>query len=202
MIGSLARMETETTSKGLSRRSPHSRTNRVLRIVWHVVYLLLFRLSPRVCHGWRRFLLRSFGAKVGKRVRTFPNIKVWAPWNLVLHDHCALGSGVDCYSVGKIVIGRNATISQDTVLCTASHDFSDLELPLTIGDIYIGDYAWVTARVFVMPHVQIGEGTVVGVRSTVLSNLPAWSVAAGTPCKIIGPRRLRDRTGESPTIEE
>jgi len=135
-------------------------------------------------------------------VRLFPNIKVWAPWNLELGDRCALGDHIDCYSVGKITIGRNATISQDAVLCTASHDHRDVELPLTIGDIHIGDYAWITAQVFVMPNVHIGEGTVVGVRSTVLEDLPPWSVAVGTPCKTLGPRELHEKRGIEFAIKE
>jgi putative colanic acid biosynthesis acetyltransferase WcaF len=135
-------------------------------------------------------------------VRTFPSIKVWAPWNLELQDHCGLGDGVDCYSVGKITIGRNATVSQDTVLCTASHDYTDPTFPLTIGEICVGEFVWLAAQVFVMPNVLIGEGTVVGVSSTVMRDLPTWSVAVGTPCRVIGPRKVRGKGDAEAAAEE
>jgi len=137
-------------------------------------------------------LLRLFGAKVGRKVRVFPNVKIWAPWNVELQENCTLGDGVDCYSVGKVTVGKHATISQQTVLCTASHDYSQLHLPLTVGGIAIGDYAWLTAQVFVMPGVSIGEGAVVGVRSTVFKDIPSWKMAVGTPCRVVGDRSLTE----------
>jgi putative colanic acid biosynthesis acetyltransferase WcaF len=167
------------------------------RVAWHLAYCLLFRPSPRFLHAWRRWLLRCFGAKVGRAVRTYPNIKVWAPWNLELGDYCSIGDGVDCYSVGRLVVGPYATVSQYSILCTATHDHEQLHCPLVVGDITIGPYAWICAQVFVMPDVEVGEGTVVGVRSTVLASLPAWSVAVGTPCRVIGPRHLRSPSNDT-----
>ena len=181
----------EDVQIAMAHQSSHSLANKLLRVLWQVVYVLLFRPSPRIFHGWRRFLLRCFGAKVGRTVYLYPDVRVWAPWNLDLREYCALGHGVECYCVGKITIGRNATISQETVLCTASHDYSDMAFPLVTGDIHIGDHAWVASQVFVMPDVKIGEGTVVGVRSLVLHSLPPWSIAVGSPCKVIGPREMR-----------
>ena len=55
--------------------------------------------------------------------------------------------------------------------------------------ITIGTRAWVCADVFVGPGVSIGEGTVVGARSSVFRNLPAWCVAAGSPAKAIRERK-------------
>ncbi|MDP2895529.1 MAG: putative colanic acid biosynthesis acetyltransferase [bacterium] len=172
------------------RKTPHSLGNRLLRSVWSVVYLFLFRPSPRPCHLWRRFLLRCFGAKLGKGVRVYPSARIWAPWNLRLDDRCAIGPEVDCYSVGKITIGKFATISQRSVLCTASHDYRFLGLPLVVKDINIGAFAWLCADVFVMPGVTVGEGTVVGVRSTVFRDLPPWKIAFGTPCRVIRAREI------------
>lgn len=187
------------------RRTPHSRMNRVGRQLWSIAYLLLFRPSPRILHGWRRFILRCFGARVGKGVKLFPSVRVWAPWNLTLEDRCSLGDGVNCYCVDKLTIGACATVSQDTTLCTATHDAGRLHLPLITKAITVGSHAWICAEAFVMPGVQIGEGAVVGVRSTVFGDIPAWHVAFGTPCVVVRPRRVAERrlasgaTGEDRT---
>jgi len=170
------------------RRSPHSLKNHIARQVWAVVYLTLFRTSPRLLHGWRRFLLRLFGAKVGADVKLFPSTRIWAPWNLELGDNCSLGDAVDCYCVTKVKVGSCATISQRATLCAATHDISSLVLPLVAKEISIGSYAWLCAETFVMPGVSIGDGTVVGVRSTVFKDLPPWQVAFGTPCKVVARR--------------
>ena len=87
--------------------SAHSTWNKLGRALWGVVWLFLFRPTPRFLHGWRRFLLRCFGAKIGRGVFPFPSVKVWAPWNLEVGDHCALSDGVNCYCVDRIAIGSH-----------------------------------------------------------------------------------------------
>ena len=79
--------------------------NKVGRTVWNVVWLLLFRPTPRLLHVWRCMLLRMFGAKLGKAVHPYPSARIWAPWNLEMGDHSCLSEQVDCYCVDKIRIG-------------------------------------------------------------------------------------------------
>jgi len=107
--------------------------------------------------------------------------------------HSCLADDVDCYCVAPVSLGEHATVSQYSYLCAASHefrgyDFQDPEMPLVIAPIIIEAYAWVAADVFVGPGVKIGEGSVVGARSTVLQDVPPWTVAAGSPIKLIGDR--------------
>ncbi len=172
------------------RKTPHSWNNRIARQLWAVAYVIFFRSSPRMLHGWRRFVLRCFGAQVGSGVKLFPSVRIWAPWNLELDDHCSLGDEVDCYCVTKIKIGPCVTISQHSTLCAATHDTTQLHLPLITKEISINRHAWLCAETFIMPGVSVGEGAVVGVRSTVFSDVPPWHIAFGTPCKVIRQREL------------
>ena len=164
--------------------------NKLGRAMWNVVWLLLFRPTPRLFHAWRAWLLRIFGAKLGKAVHVYPSAKVWAPWNLEMGDHACLSEQVDCYCVAKITIGKNTTVSQYSFLCTASHDYSKASMPLVTAPISIGDYAWITADVFVGPGVSIGDGAVITTRSTVFTDIPAWVVARGTPAIPVKPRKF------------
>jgi putative colanic acid biosynthesis acetyltransferase WcaF len=170
--------------------SPHSVGNRIARMVWSVVYTLLFRPSPRFVHGWRRFLLWMFGAKLLPGVRVYPRARIWAPWNLIMSSSACIADDVDVYNVATITIGSCSTVSQYGYLCTASHDFEDVHHPLTSAPIVIGEHCWLAADVFVAPGVTIADGTVVGARSSVFEDLPAWSVATGTPAKVVRPRKL------------
>lgn len=171
-------------------RSPHSFGNKLYRVVWACVWLLLFRPSPKIFHFWRRALLRIFGAEIGKKVNIHPSVRIWAPVNLVMKDFSCLASGVDCYCVDKITIGEHATVSQYCYLCAATHDYEHVEMPLISAPIKIGTQAWVTACVFIGPGVEIGEGAVVGATSTVVKNIPPWSVAVGNPAKVIKKREI------------
>ena len=80
-----------------------SLNNKTVRTFWQTVWLLLYRPTPRIFHPLRRFLLRLFGAKLGKGVHPHPSARVWAPWNLEMGDHACLGEGVlpDLLCLGK-----------------------------------------------------------------------------------------------------
>lgn len=169
-----------------------SYSNKILRAIWQVVWLILYRPSPVPFHAWRRALLRLFGAKIGRITHPYPSAKIWAPWNLTMHDHSCLSHHVDCYSVDKIELGPHVTISQYSYLCTASHDFTKRSMPLVTAPIFIGANAWVTADVFIGPGVTVGEGAVVGARSTVIRDVAPWTVVAGSPARVVGQRTLQD----------
>ena len=168
-------------------------TSKVVRAVWQVVWLFLYRPTPRLFHPWRRFLLRIFGAKLGKAVHPYPSSRVWAPWNLEMGDHACLSEGVDCYCVDKITIGAHSTVSQYSFLCAASHDYTSAAMPLVTGPINIGERVWITADVFVGPGVSIGDGAVITARSSVFSDIPPWAVARGNPAVVVKARKFEGR---------
>ncbi|MCA9079198.1 MAG: putative colanic acid biosynthesis acetyltransferase [Planctomycetaceae bacterium] len=161
--------------------SPHSLGNKFGRVVWGIAWLLLFRPSPRLCHGWRRLLLTCFGADIGRNVRIDPSVRIWAPWNLTLGDESAIGHHVDCYNVARITLGAHATVSQYSFLCTASHAVTDPHMRLISSPITIEDQAWVCADVFVGPGITIGTGGVAAARAVVTRDVPPWVIVAGHP---------------------
>ncbi|MBX3360440.1 MAG: hypothetical protein KF705_03220 [Phycisphaeraceae bacterium] len=175
--------------------SPHSLRNRAGRVLWGLVQGTLFRFSPRPCHRWRVMLLRMFGGRVSWRARPYPGCRVWAPWNLEMADYATLADGVDCYCVERITIGAHTTVSQYSYLCGATHDFERSRRPLVPLPIRIGGQCWIAADVFVGPGVSIGEGTVVGARSSVFGDLPEWTVCVGSPAKPIRARVIREEGG-------
>lgn len=172
-----------------SAPSPHGLRNKILRVLWGLVQATLFRWSPRPCHRWRAFLLRLFGADVTNRSRVYPKAKIWGPWNLVMEDYATIADDVDCYCVDRISIGAHTTISQYSYLCGATHDFDQSDFPLQPMPITIGSQVWVAADCFIAPGVTIGEGVVVGARSSVFSDLEPWTINAGTPAKKINDRQ-------------
>jgi len=171
--------------------SVHSTANKIGRALWGLVWHFLFRPSPRITLGWRRFLLRLFGAKIGKGAKIMPSAKIWAPWNLTMGEEACLSHWVDCYCVAPVTIGAHATISQYSYLCTATHDVEDPHMRLVTAPIVIGDGAWIAADVYVAPGITIGEGVVAGARSSVFNDLKPWKIYAGTPAMLIRDRVLK-----------
>ncbi len=166
--------------------------NKIGRILWHVTWLFLFRPTPRFLHPWRCFLLRLFGAKLGKAVHPYPSARIWAPWNLEMGDHACLSEEVDCYCVDKIRIGPNSTVSQYSFLCSASRDYTRKKMPMVSAPIIIGARVWIAADVFVGPGVTINEGVMVTARSSVFGDIPEWTVARGNPAVPVKARSIRD----------
>jgi putative colanic acid biosynthesis acetyltransferase WcaF len=174
--------------------SPHSLRNKAGRVAWSAVYFIGFRPSPRLMYGWRRMLLRCFGASIGRNARLDPSIRIWAPWNLDIGEEASLGPNVDCFSVSPIRIGAHATVSQETFLCTASHDMNDPHMRLTHALIQVEDEAWVCARAYIGPGVTVGRGAVVAACSVVTRPVAPWTIVAGNPARSLGPRIVQPRS--------
>lgn len=175
---------------GQNLKSELSLSNKARRSLWGIVNATLFRPSPRIAFGWRRFLLRTFGAKVGLRVRIYNDIRIFDPSNLVLCDDSVIGPRADLYSVGLIEVGQASIISQGSHLCGATHDFRRPDFPLLIGKISVRDGVWICADSFIGPNVTIGDRAVVGARSVVVKDVAEGSIVAGNPAREVGTRDL------------
>jgi putative colanic acid biosynthesis acetyltransferase WcaF len=164
--------------------------NRVARYFWEICYFLFFRYSPIFSHKWRAFILRCFGAKIGKQSHIYSKVRIWAPWNLIVGDNVGIADNVNLYSQGRIIIGNRVTISQGSYICTGSHDYTLHNHPLITKPIVIEDNVWVAAECFIHPGVTIGEGAVIGARSVIIRDVQKWTVCAGNPCQPIKKRIL------------
>lgn len=158
---------------------------------WWFVHATLFRLSPQFAYGFRRWLLRRFGAKVGKGVLIRPTVTITYPWNLSIGDHSWVGDDVVLYTLGEIDIGANVVISQRSYLCAADHDYTHPNFPIRARKIMVEAETWIAADVFMGPGVKIGRGAVIGARSSVFENMPEKMVCFGYPCKPVKKRCSR-----------
>jgi acetyltransferase, cysE/lacA/lpxA/nodL family len=170
-----------------------SRRHQLVRLLWSVVWGLFARPLPRsMGSGWKRLLLRLFGAKIHPTAIVYSSAKVYYPANLEMEAYCCLASDVDCYNVAPIHIGSNTTVSQGAYLCTASHDITNPLNPLITAPIVIEDQAWIGAKAFVGMGVTIGQGAVVGATASVYKNVEPWTVVGGNPAKFIKMRTLTE----------
>lgn len=158
------------------------------RVIWMLANPL-FRLSPRPLWGWRRALLRAFGAKVGREVHVYPTVRISIPWNLTLGDGCAVGDHAILYALGPIKLGQRATVSQYAHICAGSHDWRDPAMPLTKPPIAVGADVWICADVFVGPGVTVGDSAILGARAVVVRDVASRAIVAGNPARPVGTRK-------------
>lgn len=174
------------SSRGGSREpSPWSLMDKVKRALWMLVSAMLFRPSFHNWYGWRRLLLRAFGARVGQNVRIRPTVKIEIPWHLELGDDVVVGDHAILYSLGPITIHDRVVVSQYAHLCAGTHDYTSSEFPLLRPPITIGEEAWVAADAFVGPGVAVGARAIVGARAVVVKDVPPEKVVGGNPARVI-----------------
>lgn len=158
------------------------------RVLWQVVWLLLFRPTPKFLSPWRILLLRLFGARIDGRPFVSASCRIAMPWLLKMEHRACLGEEVVVYNLGRVILRERCTVAQRVYLCGGSHDVSTPRLPLLTGDIEVGADVFIGAAAFILPGVRIGDGAVVGAASVVTKDMPEWMICAGNPCRPIKTR--------------
>jgi putative colanic acid biosynthesis acetyltransferase WcaF len=156
--------------------------------LWWLVQATLFRWSPQVLYGFRRWLLRRFGARIGQGVIIRPSVTIPYPWKVQIGDHSWIGDDAVLYSFAEISIGKNVVISQKSYLCAGTHDYRSASFEIQAFPITIEDEAWLAADVFVAPGITVGRGAVVGSRSSVFTDLPEMMICVGSPARPVRAR--------------
>lgn len=178
-----------TNNEGFT--NPHSVYNKIFRLLWSFTYTILYRWTPsRLGMGWRRLLLRIFGAKIGKSW-IHPSTRIWAPWQLAIGDSSYIDGNCYLYNTYPIEIGDRVIISFGSVLCTPSHDYTQPTYPLVGGRISIENDCWIMAEAFICPGTKIGTGGIVAARAVVTKSVEPMTVVGGNPAKFIKQRMPR-----------
>jgi putative colanic acid biosynthesis acetyltransferase WcaF len=165
-----------------------SRSELFGRGLWEVLRGPLFGWTPRPLWAWRRFVLRMFGASIGRDVQLYPTVRIAVPWNLSIQEDASVGDRAILYSLGPIHIGRQATVSQGAHLCAGTHDFERSDMPLVKAPIWIGDGAWICADAFVGPGVRVGDYAILGARTVAMKNVADNMIVAGNPARVLRER--------------
>lgn len=162
-------------------------------LLWWLVQAIIFPLTPQPLNAVRCALLRLFGANIGQGVLIRPTARFTYPWKVTIGDYSWIGDNVVFYSLDHIDVGTHCVISQESYLCTGSHDIQDPAFGLKTAAIRINSGVWVAGFCFV--GVEIGANAVIGVRSSVFSNMPSGQVCWGNPCLPQYPR-LENQRGD------
>ena len=173
----------------IRRNKSYTKIEYILRILW-TISSPLFTFSPRNCFFWRSFLLRIYGAKIGKNVHIYPSAKIYIPWNLQIADFSSIGEWALIYNIGMVQIGRGVTISHKAQICSGTHQYETPDLPLIKKPITKDDYVWICTEAYVGPGCNLGEGAIIGAKSVVVKNINKWEIVAGNPAKYLKKRKL------------
>lgn len=106
--------------------------------------------------------------------------------NITIGEGSYLNFNCNFVDDGKIVIGKKVMFGPAVTIATVGHPVNPKMREYMYTDpVTIGDNCWIGAGAVICPGVSIGENTVIGAGSVVVHDIPANSVAAGNPCRVI-----------------
>lgn len=157
--------------------------NRIRIVLWYLINH--FVLSGYVLHirSLKIFILRIFGAKIGKKVNIKPGVNIKYPWLLEIGDHSWIGENVWIDNLGKVTIKRNVCISQGAFIFCGNHNYRRESFDLFVKDITIEDGVWIGAKAVVCPGVRCYSHSILTVGSVATKSLDAYGVYSGNPAQ-------------------
>lgn len=162
----------------------------ITRALWYLINITFFR-SFIPFYGWKRFLLRLFGAKIGKGVIIKPHVSIKYPWHLIIGNHVWIGEGVWIDNLAKVTLKDNTCVSQGALLLCGNHNYKKSTFDLVVGDITLEEGAWAGAKTVICPGVKMGANTLLTVGSVATSSLEANWIYQGNPAQKLKTRELR-----------
>ena len=161
---------------------------RLTRALWYFTSLMFFE------SGWlplslpKRWLLRLFGATLGRQLVIKPHVRIKYPWRLSVGDHCWIGEEAWIDNLADVSLGNHVCISQQVYLCTGSHDHRKRSFDLITRPILVGNGAWLGARALILGGVTVHPNAIVAAGTVVTKDIPEGAVVAGQPSRTIGSR--------------
>lgn len=158
---------------------------------WYLMNALFVRASWNPAMGIKIWLLRRFGAKIGKGLVIKNNVCVKFPWKLTIGDNVWLGEGCWLDNLDTITIGSNVCVSQGALLITGNHDYTQTSFPYRNAPITVEDGAWIGARAIVTAGVTVATHSVLTVGAIVTKNTEPYGIYQGNPAKLIKQRAIK-----------
>lgn len=139
----------------------------------------------------RMFLYkRIFGMEIENKVVIYGGAEIRNPWNIKIGSGTIIGNDSKLDGRNGLEIGKNVNLSTGVWIWTDEHDKDDefFRSAAQVNPVIIGDRAWVSSRVTILPGKIIGEGAVVAAGAVVTKNVEPYAVVGGVPAKVIGSR--------------
>jgi putative colanic acid biosynthesis acetyltransferase WcaF len=168
----------------------HPGRNVFVRLLWYFTNILFFQSPFNPSSGAKVFLLRLFGAKVGKGVNIKPSVNIKYPWRLSIGSYTWIGENVWIDNLDNVSIGKNCCISQGAMLLCGNHNYKKTAFDLIIGQIVLEDGVWIGAQSVVCPNTTCKTHSVLSAHSVATSDLESYTIYQGNPAKEIRKRTI------------
>ena len=158
------------------------------RMSWHYINCIFFKSGIFPFYGLKVFLLKIFGAKVGKSVKIKPFVNIKYPWLLSVEDNVWIGENAWIDNLTYVRIKKNVCISQGAYLLTGNHNYKKKSFDLFLGEIIIEEGVWIGAQSVICPGVICKSHSMLTAGSVATTELEPYYIYGGNPAVKIRPR--------------
>jgi len=187
----MALMNGRTNLAAYNSNNYHHGANWLKRILWFYVSALIFKTSLFPSSATKVFLLKLFGAKLGKGIVLRHRLNIKSPWFLTIGNYSWIGEGVWIDNLVPVKIGAHVCLSQGAMLQTGNHDFSKKSFDLITAGIVLEDGVWIGAKALVCPNVTAAGHAVLTAGSIATKNMEAYFVYQGNPAVKVKKREIK-----------
>lgn len=156
-------------------------------------------LKPHTIYIGEKYISIGFNSHIGDYGRLtaysyYPHSQQTFSPEIIIGDNCNIGSQSHITAIHKIVMGNNVLTGPRVLITDNAHgdstkqtmDIAPIYRPLhSKGPVIIEDNVWIGEGAMIMPNVHIGRGAIIACNSVVTTDIPAYSIVAGSPAKII-----------------
>jgi putative colanic acid biosynthesis acetyltransferase WcaF len=160
----------------------------VVRTLWYYTNACFLNSYLFPFSGLKVFLLRLFGAQIGKGCVIKPKVNIKYPWLLKVGDSCWLGEKVWIDNLAQVDIANNVCLSQGAMLLCGNHDYKKVTFDLMVKPIILGEGAWIGAKAMVCPGIKVGKYALLSVASVATDDLEAEMIYRGVPAEKVKAR--------------
>jgi acetyltransferase-like isoleucine patch superfamily enzyme len=172
-----------------------------------LTFLFLAGLPLRTGVWIRARVMRRFFASMGEDTVIQAGMRVTNPEKITIGSHCNFARGVFITGGGGVTIGDWVGLGPDVKVWSVNHRFDDPDRPWLLQGwemkpVVIEDDVWLGANVFLMPGVTIGKGAIVSACAVVGKSVPAYSLVAGNPARVVGWRKKPEALEAASAVKE
>lgn len=163
----------------------------IKRTLWYYTNVLFFLNPWNPFSSLKKFLLRLYGAKIGKGVIIKPSVNIKYPWFLIIGNHVWIGEKVWIDNLAKVEIGNNVSISQGAMLLCGNHNYKKHTFDLIVGEIKLEEGVWIGAKSIVAPGVTCKSHSILSVNSVASKDLREYTIYQGNPAVEVRKRNIQ-----------